>query len=193
MHTSIQTGYPFKLHSRRIRGDLTVFSYRFYSPKANSTFIIQAFYHEQISLFMLKFYNLTHKSKNKYAILTGKGDVRRILQTNFDVMIQLLGAFPQASFGFMGERSYFKDRADHQTLIEPMENNQRFRVYKLFIQNPGIQHRIQPLFLQAYINIVSSYLLLNKSNKQFGSLTAYGHKVRSFLGSKYPTLNFTDL
>lgn len=186
-------GYPFELISKRKRGAAILYSYSFDSKKANSTYIIQAFYYREVNLFVIKFYNKSYKGKNKYAILTNQGDVRSILGTNLALIYHLLSLHPEASFGFMGERSFYKNTRNKLTLVEPMENNQRYRVYKLFVQNTAIQQKLQPSFIQEYIDNISVYLLINRNYKNFNDLQQYEHAIRQYVGDLFPELNFTDL
>lgn len=186
-------GYPFELISKRTRGDAILYKYTFQSRKAKSAFIIQAFYYRKVNLFVVKFYNNSHKGKNKYAILTHQGDVRNILGTNLSLIYHLLTIHPEASFGFMGERSFYKSARKKQTLVEPMENNQRYRVYKLFVQNKDNQQKLNALFMQEYIDHISVYLLINRKNTLFNDLQAYERAVRGYIGDMFPELNFSDL
>ncbi|MGF7232350.1 hypothetical protein [Arachidicoccus sp.] len=184
-------GYHPRLKSKKYnkKHSRWLFSYSFYSIKNGSTYVIEAFYYVKVELFIIKFYDKNHSGKNKYAILTNKGDVRNILMTNFNLLNILLEEYPTASFCFMGERRYFKDK-NKQVLVEDAENNIRYRVYKSFIEQDIFRPFLNKNFLLKYKNKISSYLFLNKSNILFPSLLAYEEHIRNILSNEFPEIRF---
>lgn len=207
--TPLQQGYPFRQTSKRrppgwhltqnpndskTRTPYSfVYTFQFIAAKAQATYIVQAFYYEQVDTFMMKFFNSSHKSLNKYAARTGSGDFPAILRTNFDILMHLHKHFPESSFGFIGERSFFKDKSTGNTLLEPMENNQRFRIYQLFLQQPARNSWLTENFKNYSFQALSTLLLLNK--KVLDSLTPQKatSRILNFMATAYPQLNYSDL
>lgn len=189
-----QPGYRFRQISKRKSPDGFTLSFQFYSPKADSAFVVKAFYYEQIDTFMIKFFNRSAKSLNKYAIRTNLGDFPAILRTNFDILAHLTAQYQTASFGFMGERSFFKDRKSKTTLLEPMARNQRFRIYRLFLKQPG---RYTWLTGQHYqlrlIEKLSTYLLLRHNSLNTREMKQKQRQLMDFFAKKFPEINFTNL
>ena len=154
-------GYPIEQGQRKRIKDksahLFTCIYKFYSPKTKLIYIINADYHEH-DVFAIKFYTKQHKhSKNKFSIITNKGDVTNILISCSKVIPILLGGYPNASFGFCASRTI--DKLSKK--IENFSVNQRFRIYRNFISalfgTKTFQH-------YEYTQI-SSYLLINKGNE----------------------------
>ncbi|ANI88839.1 hypothetical protein A9P82_05770 [Arachidicoccus ginsenosidimutans] len=143
-------------------------------------------------MFIIKFYDKNHSGKNKYAVLTNQGDVRNILMTNFNLLQILLSEYPTASFCFMGERRYYKDKEHGQLLVEDAENNIRYRVYKLFVQQEEIQNYLNAHFIQKYKDSISGYLFLNRNNRLCTSLSLYEDNIRDMLGREFPEIRFLD-
>lgn len=190
---NFQKGYKFHQTSKRKSPEGFTLGFQFYSSKSKSRFVVKAFYHAAVRLFMVKFFNKSNKSLNKYAVRTGQGDFRAILNTNFDILTHLSEQYPKASFGFVGERSYFKDKARHQTLLEPMENNQRFRIYRLFLQQPGRYSWLRQFFELTYMEPLSTYLMLNKKEGDGKNNKKSEREILDYFAQTYPEINFTDL
>lgn len=185
-----QPQLKFKKYNEKYKRWL--FSYTFDSLRNGSTYVIEAFYYEKTELFIIKFYDKNHSGKNKYAILTNQGDVRNILMTNFNLLKILLSEYPAASFCFMGERRYYRDKQSGQLLVEDAKSNIRYRVYKLFVQQEEIQNYLNTFFIQKYKDSISGYLFLNRNNKLYSSLSAYEDNIRDMLGNEFPEIRFLD-
>jgi len=170
-----------------------VYTFKFFATRSQSTYTVQAFYYEEVDTFMMKFFNSSHKSKNKYGVRTGTGDVIAILRTNFDILLHLNKQFPHANFGFIGERSFFKDKSSGNTLLEPMENNQRFRIYRLFLQQSQQKSRLIKSFECYFFNALSTSLLLNKAALDTTTSKGALSHILDFMASAYPELNYSDL
>jgi len=170
-----------------------VLSYQFNLPASKGTIILKAFYHPDIETFMIKFYNKNCRSLNKYAVRTNKGGVRIILQTCFMILKQLACQYPRASFGFMGERSFFKDKAQKRTLLEPVAANQRFRIYRLFLSAPQRNQWLIQHFYTYELEALSTCLLLSHQNKPFIENQNKLQQILAFMARSYPELNYADL
>ncbi|SEA05232.1 hypothetical protein SAMN05192529_10737 [Arachidicoccus rhizosphaerae] len=193
---------PFKLISKRNlshRGGKNkppfslVLAYQFELPRARGTIILRAFYYPRIHTFMLKFYNKNFKSLNKYAVRTHKGGFPEILRTCFAILKELTGQFPEASFGFMGERSFFKDKARQNTLLEPMEGNQRFRIYRLFLQAPQRAEWLHQYFIPFEVPALSTCLLLSHRGRSDQKTWLSLQQMLRFMATAYPQLNYAAL
>lgn len=185
------SGYPFRQTStRKSNGGYTV-SFQFYSAKANSQFVVKAFYYEKVDIFMIKFFNKSSRSLIKYGTRTNRGDVRAILRTNFDILTYLSTTHPHASFGFMGERSYFITKFSHHFLLEQMANNQRFRIYRQFLHQPANFNWLIQRFELSYIEELSTCLLINKNSANANAARSKEKQVIDFFSHIYPELNFS--
>lgn len=184
-------GYPFHQTSRRKSKDGYTISFKFYSAKAYSQFVVKAFYYEKVDIFMIKFFNKSSRSLNKYATRTNRGDVKAILRTNFDILTYLSTTHPHASFGFMGERSYFTSKFSHSTLLEQMADNQRFRIYRLFLHQPAYLNWLVQRFELSYIEKLSTCLLVNKNGSTANAVKTKEKQLIDFFGQIYPELNFS--
>lgn len=187
------TGYQlhFKMEKYSRKGGYLLKRYSFVSSANKCTYIIEVFYYGHMDLFLIKFYNHNSRSRNKYAVMTNKGDVRNILMTNYDLMTDLLKEYPTASFCFIGERRYYRDKQSQEIFVEAMANNIRYRVYKAFIQQAYFQTFINSNFVQLQKDSISGYLLLNKGNKRFSTISLYKECIKAGLGEAYPELNYT--
>ena len=172
-----------------------VLSYQFTEPVSKAVIVVKAFYYPAIHTFMLKFYNKNMKSLNKYAVRTGKGGFRQILHTCFAILTDLTGQYPGASFGFMGERSFFKDKTSGQTLLEPTGHNQRYRIYHLFLAAAPRAAWLRQHFIAFDLEELSTCLLLSYNDKAPSKLQVQDQlrQILSFMAGCYPTLNYAAL
>ncbi len=131
--------------------------YKFYSPITHLHYVLTADYHEE-DVFAVKFYAQMHrKSGFKYSLIVNKGDIGNILMTCLKVIPIILKKYPNASFGFIGSRSY--DRKSKT--LENYEKTQRFRVYKhIVVQTIGNE-----TFQHYQYEDLSGYLLINRNNE----------------------------
>ena len=108
------------------------------------------------NVFSIKFYADKDKGRDdKYYRLTNNYNAARVIVTCASVIPLLLKDNPTASFCFNASRS----RDEIEQMIEPRENNQRYRLYKyavpVFFGNAAFEHYA--------FDEVSSYLLVNKN------------------------------
>jgi len=129
--------------------------YTFHSEVTKLKYVVQAEYHVN-NIFAIKFYAKPHrKSDLKYSKIVNKGDVHNILTTIASLVPHLLKTYPDASFGFIGSRSYDKKVQK----VEPYSRNQRFRIYGELVKRLfGDQ-----TFSHFSYDEISAYLLVNKS------------------------------
>lgn len=153
-------GYTINFIQRKKIPDATkhtaTYIYKFYSPKLNLCYIVIADYHQE-EVFAVKFYpkSLRHSDK-KYSLLTNKGDIPNILVTVVKVVIDLLTRIPTASFAFYGVQTYDK----RSKKIEPLANNQRYRIYFHFIS----QKFGNETFAHFEYSEIGSYLMVNRKS-----------------------------
>jgi hypothetical protein len=156
------SGYPLKFVQKRPIKDaskhLFTLVYKFYSPITKYIYILHADYHEE-NVFAIKFYAKKDRNNDyKYSMLTNKGDVGNILITCLKAIPVILKDYPNASFGFIGSRTF--DKESHT--IEDFQNNQRFRVYRKIVeQKIGFN-----MFEHYAYEAISGYLLVNKLTQQ---------------------------
>lgn len=129
--------------------------YKFYSPDTRLHYILRADYHTG-DVFAIKFYCKAHrKSDFKYNIIVNRGYCLKILNTCLSVLPELLRNYPNSSFALYSARSV--DLSTSQKLTEDIKENQRYRIYKNFIQSRIGTHTFTHLFYPE----ISSYLLIN--------------------------------
>ncbi len=158
-------------------GNLPTFIYKFFSPRTRLIYIVRVECLRE-NLFALKFYcKKDRKSDRKYQKLTNRGDVSAILKTCLSVLPEMLQQFPESSFCFIASRSL--DQYNH--LREAMAANQRFRVYREFINQMVGEERFTHVVNEA----VSGYLLLNNCNQQPENKIA---EIKTWLAYTYPDL-----
>ncbi|MGJ1211942.1 hypothetical protein [Sphingobacterium multivorum] len=136
------------------------FIYKFRSEANRLNYIVTADYHFH-DFFAIKFYpQRLSKLEYKYSKITNSGDVQNILITCLKVLPILLEQYPNASFGFIGARSYDKSRVSgREGRWEPEVKTQRFRLYtyiaKKKIGNVTFQHFQYPE--------ISGYMFVNRN------------------------------
>lgn len=151
-------GYELKFIQRdRCRdasAHLETYVFKFLSPRTKYHYIIRADYHRE-NVFAIKFYCKKDKrSDYKYSKTINKGDLGNIVISCLKVIPVLLQDFEDASFGFIGSRSY-----DSKGLVfEPIAMNQRFRIWSEIVKKKiGMA-----TFTHLEFPEISGYLLLNK-------------------------------
>jgi len=153
-------GYELKFIQKRNckDGSAHLFSliYKFRSPVTKLDYVLTADYHEE-DVFAVKFYAKMHrKSEFKYSLIVNRGDLGNILMTCLKVIPLILQEYPNASFGFIGSRSY--DRKSKT--LENYQNTQRYNVYT-YLVNKTIGHKT---FQHYQYDELSGYLLVNRKN-----------------------------
>lgn len=152
-------GYDLQfIQKRKVKdGSAHLFSflYKFYSPITELQYVLTADLHEG-DFFAIKFYAKMHrKSDFKYSLVTNKGDIGNLLVTCLKCVPLLLKTYPNASFGFVGSRTY--DKVSKK--LEDYSNNQRFRIYREFVLTKiGAE-----TFKHYEYDDVSGYLLVNRN------------------------------
>lgn len=128
-------------------GLLKVHVFAFFG-KGNHRYIVDVEEYKN-AFFAVKFYLKAHKnSKNKFSLMTGFGDEKRILGTCVQIMLVIQKRNPMASFGFVAAN-----------IINESDNcNKRFRVYKEIMRA-----FFSPVHFDHYtFETKSIYALLNK-------------------------------
>lgn len=134
---------------------LFTYTYKFYSPDTRLHYVLRAEYHSG-SVFAIKFYCKAHRRSDfKYNIIINRGHCLKILNTCLSLLPELLKKYPQASFALNSSRSV--ELGSSQKLTEDIKENQRYRIYKNFIQSRIGKHT----FTHLYYPEISSYLLIN--------------------------------
>ena len=155
--------YPIKFIQKDICKDgsdhLFTYIYKFYSSDTKLHYIIRAEYHTE-DVFAVKFYcQRDSKSDFKYNKIVNKGSAIKIIITCIQLIPELLVKHPKASFALYASRSI--DFSSSSKLTEGLEENQRYRIYKYFIQT-----RIgSKVFTQFDYPSISSYILINNTNE----------------------------
>ena len=154
-------GYKLKFVQKDFCRDssshLYTYIYKFFSLKTKYWYILKAEYYKE-DVFAVKFYIKQHsKSTHKYNIITNKNDVPKILASCANIIPILLEKYPEASFGFIGSRSF--DPISKK--IEGFERNQRFTIYRYFA---SIKFGTTT-FTHIEYEKISGYLLLNNKVK----------------------------
>jgi hypothetical protein len=74
-----------------------------------------------------------------------------------------------------------------------MENNQRFRIYQLFLQQPARNSWLKENFKNYYFQTLSTLLLLNKKALDSLAPQKATSRILNFMATAYPQLNYSDL
>jgi len=154
------SGYPIKFIQKDRSRDDTAHLYshifKFFSPKTNYHYIIRAEYHQE-EVFAIKIYcKKDRRSDFKYSKIVNRGDIGNIVISCPKVIPILLQEFPNASFGFVGVRSY--DTTGN--LVEPISKTQRFIIW-----SEVVKKKIgQVTFSHFEFPEASGYELLNRKS-----------------------------
>lgn len=129
--------------------------YRFKSLKTNQTYIAKVEYYPY-KVRVIKFFLKNHRdSPLKYNLLTNLREVRPVVCTCASILLDLLRADDELSFGFIGAETITRDK------IETKDNTARFKTYASVVSNyistENFEHREQ--------GETSGYILVNKRNK----------------------------
>lgn len=150
--------------------------YSFYSPITTHKYVVLAQYYS-CDVFAVKFYSKRHKkSERKYSIVTNCGDIFKIIQTCIDLVVKLINDNPRSSFGFIASRTIDKSKR-----VEPIENNQRYLVYKRYFARIGSE-----IFDHFEFDNASAYLLINK--KSSTQTTDLKNSITNMFKETYPDL-----
>lgn len=153
-------GYGLKFIQKRFCKDgsdhLFSLVFKFYSPVTKLWYILIADYHNG-DVFAVKFYAKMHrKSDFKYSKIINKGDLGNILITCLKIIPLLMKDYPNASFGFIGSRTY--DKVSKK--LENYKRTQRFNIYRDLVQKKiGTK-----TFEHFEYEEISGYLLINRNN-----------------------------
>jgi hypothetical protein len=159
-------GYDLKFiqkdRCRQSDEHLFVYIFKFNSPVTKLNYIVRAEYYDE-DYCAVKFYiQQQSKSEKKYNILINNtpSDIANILITTSKCMLYVLKLHPLCSFGFIASPTY-EIKFGKRVLVENVNNNQRFKVYK---------HAISRLFdgrkfTEYYNTFISSILLVNNKNE----------------------------
>lgn len=97
--------------------------YSFKSTKSNECYWVWVECYD-LHVYAVKFHLKRHRnSPNKYSIMTGTGEPRRIINTCVAIMLEIAKEDSQSSFGFIGSNMVGEDIA----------NTKRYRVYKILM------------------------------------------------------------
>jgi|SRR6185437_12438462 len=151
-------GYPYNYQGVGKKKQLPLLREHKYSFKNRFNFQyivnVEEYQHE---VYIVKFHLAAHAlSKWRYCLMTNQQDARRIIYTCVDIGKELHAEFPYASFGFIGNPT--KPEIKKKKFFE----TKRYRVYQNFAKfffDPE-------LFEHAYNTEKSTYILLNKKNKE---------------------------
>lgn len=139
------------------KGIVEEFLYKFKTEHSVRYHILVHRYEKDI--FVIKFYAQRHeKHPYKYNFLLGNNIASKILGTCYHIILDFfIPKFQEASFGFIGERSIYKDGT-----FEGRENTKRFRTYIYLISNMHGLETYDHFSNEEY----SSYLMILKNNKR---------------------------
>lgn len=158
-------------------GHLFTFIYKFFSPVTNYKYIVRAEQYE-CDAFAIKFYCQKHSGHDyKYSITTNKGDLGNIMITCLSVVEKVLEKFPNASFAFVGARSYDKK----SKTIESRMPTQRFVIYKYIVSKLIGQATFEHFVYDG----ASSYALVNKG---CGNVEITERMISNMFRFTYPNL-----
>lgn len=131
--------------------------YKFYSPVTKLNYVLIADQHEG-NAFAVKFYAKMHKRSDfKYSLIVNRGDLPNILITCLKIIPAILADYPDASFGFIGSRSY----DSLSGTLEDYQKTQRFKIYR-YLVHATIGH---DTFQHFEYEELSGYLLVNRNKK----------------------------
>ena len=151
--------------------------FKFKSEKTNTPYVVQVAEHIN-DFYVVKFYAKKHrKSSRKYSLIVNDGDPVNVLITCLKAIPEILKINPNASFGFLGARTF--DRYSRK--IESYNNNQRYRIYKEHIN----QLLGNKTFTHKYISKSSSYALYNN---KLPDIEAYHNSIKSMIKKHYDSV-----
>ena len=176
-------GYPLKFIQRDAcreenrGGHLSTFIYKFHSPVTKYRYILRAEEYE-CEAFAIKFYCQKHSNHDyKYSITTNKGDIGNILVTCLSAIQKILNICPNASFAFVGARSYDK----RSKKLENTSPTQRFKIYR-YVASKLIG---RATFEHFEYEPASSYSLINRNSE---NIEATERMIVNMFRFTYPNL-----
>jgi len=174
-----QKGYSLKFIQKvKIKngdGHLSTLIFTFHSSKNKIKYVLNIEEYEE-QLFAIKFYPKSlKKSDLKYNIIINKGDVIKVLMTCASVIPHILESNENASFGFVGSRTFDSSR---RAFTENSILNKRYRVYSKLIKEV-IGNKT---FVHMEYEKISGYLLINKS---FEKIEIKEAKIKEVLNGIY--------
>ena len=156
MSCRVLQGYDFKYLGKFSDLDGFIYKYKFVSSKTNKSYIV-----EFDELYDYK------KSLSRYKMLSNLNEASMVISTCLLVGVDFFNRFPDASFGFIGER-----KED-----ENVANTKRFRVYKLFVESYVSLNHFAHYSLSEY----SAYCLINNkvgdTDKYMSDIVDYMRKT----------------
>lgn len=149
------------------------FYYIFFTTSGEKYVVLYEYYMNDV--FAVKFFPRSfRKSHYKYNKLTNSHDAIKVLKTIGKAIPSLLQEFPHASFSFCGARLI--DIRDPNSFIEPLDQNQRFRIFSAMVQSLiGFE-----TFYHVQIKDYSSYLLLNKQMSEYAASIKAQNIIKMF-------------
>ena len=167
MSCRVLQGYDFKYLGKFSDLDGFIYKYKFVSSKTNKSYIVE-FDELQENFYGIKFYMYDYKkSSSRYKMLSNLNEANMVISTCLLVGVDFFNRFPDASFGFIGER-----KED-----ENVANTKRFRVYKLFVESYVSLNYFSHYSLSEY----SAYCLINNkvgdTDKYMSDIVDYMRKT----------------
>lgn len=148
------TGYPFEfigistIAADKFQQDTLI--YRFRSRKSAHEYEVHIERYCE-HLCSVKFFDTSaHHGFGRFSQLTDTFEPRTIIRTVTDIALHALGLDPLASFCFIGAADS-RDGSDGA-------NTRRYRVYKSFVLQMGIDDRFEPIFFDEH----SLIMLINR-------------------------------
>ena len=147
----------FNLADHQQKSNYIATEYVFTCTKTQHTYIalVQQYQHD---VYMIKFFLKSHEhARDKFKLITNYGNCTRILRTCIDILVSIYRENPQASFGFIGEKSEGEEltRRFKKELV-----NKRFSLYRRLVVNLFTDQ----LFTHFQYEKENAYMLLNKAN-----------------------------
>jgi hypothetical protein len=123
--------------------------YRFKSLKTNRVYLVEIECY-RMNVYIIKFYPKNNSnSNNKFRILTGDYEVRRIVFTCFNILKEIYQQDERSSFGFIGENNEGESK----------KSTKRYRIYKRIVNSMFDQDT----FSHIYHDEKSAYLLIRNT------------------------------
>ena len=149
MSCRVLSGYDFKYLGKFSDINGVVHKYKFLSSKTNKSYIVEFEYIYE-NFYGVKFYLFDYKkSKNRYKMLSNLNEASMVISTCLLIGVDFFHKFPDASFGFVGERKEDED----------VRCTKRYRVYKRLVES----YVSSALFVHYSLEEYSAYCLINRN------------------------------
>ena len=133
--------------------------------------------------FVIKFYPIHFKRyPNRYHMISDDKVLAIVIGSCLQLMLKFLQDYPEASFGFVATESIIGP------FKESKSNNQRFRIYKLIMQN-FFGHESFSHFIDV---TNSAYLMANKTRKNIAGYVSQMQAGFSYLYQDIFNLEFIE-